>query len=73
MQFGFTAQPIVLVGCGPPPKTSTLFCANSDVEPSNRIPRQKNSIISFFMILLVLALGLFGEETQLAATRSGVE
>jgi hypothetical protein len=47
MQFGFTAQPVMFVGCGPPPRTSTLFWASA-VELASTTAEQ-NNIVSFRM------------------------
>src|SRR5436305_374098 len=51
MHCGFTAQPAELAGCGPPPRTSTLFCAALGAAPSsNMLPPSNNSsfLIAFF-------------------------
>jgi hypothetical protein len=50
IQFGFTAQPVVFVGCGAPvPRTSTLFWAASGAAPSSNVPPNKNNIRRFFI------------------------
>jgi hypothetical protein len=55
IQFGFRggetleAQPVVFVGCGPPPRTSTVFWAMRGATPSSNVPPNKNNIRRIFM------------------------
>ena len=49
MQFGLTAQPMVFPGCGPPPRTSTVFCAASDAAPKSRVLPNHSMNSSFFI------------------------
>src|SRR2546423_6417489 len=50
---GFTAQPSVFAGCGPPPRISTLFCAAAGATLSKRIAPQKNASIKLFIFRLM--------------------
>jgi hypothetical protein len=51
IQFGFTAQPVVFVGCGPPPRTSTVFCANAVGMANHNTVAEQNTIVSFRIFL----------------------
>src|SRR5438309_5722118 len=53
IQFGFTAQPSVFAGCGPPPRMSTLFCAAAGATLNRRIAPQKNASINLFIFRLI--------------------
>src|SRR6267154_6468262 len=48
IQFGFTAQPAVFTGCGPP-ITSTLFWAARGATLSSNMAPQKDNILSFLI------------------------
>jgi len=53
IQFWFTGQPVVFAGCGPPPRTSTLFWAIRGATPSSNGPPNKNNIRIFLMDLFL--------------------
>src|SRR5262249_21317124 len=60
IQVAFTAQPVVLAGCGPLFRTSTVFWAASGATLSSTMAPQKDDNRSSFFMKSLLASGFIG-------------